>query len=287
MPGRLHATNSWRPETGKEIRIFGLQGWTARRYRDAVLDQHEPIWTARSQLVRRNWLPLAAGAVAMAMAMAMAMTVGLLGLLFARSRTDAGEVAQYVVALLAMLAASGTGWEGFVLVHGTVPLAVGRGLRKELEEITEPRDPVRTDRPGGRASGDGKAPPGLRLEDVAFGYPAGGPLVFAGLNLALARTCMRDDPLLVVLDEPTASLDPVSEYEVFRRHVTLARGLGRAHGTVTVVSHRSRPCAWPTRSSCCRKAPSSRRAPTPNSWRAAGRTYARMYQQDSYTSSRA
>ncbi|MEV8545953.1 ABC transporter ATP-binding protein [Streptomyces sp. NPDC051572] len=164
-----------RPETGKEIRIFGLQAWTARRYRDAVLDQNEPIWTARNQIVWSNWLPLAAGAAAM--------TVGLLGLLFARARTDAGEVAQYLVALLAMLAAGSAGWEGFALVHGTVPLAVERGLRKELEEITEPRDPARTDRLDGPAPGDGKAPPGLRFEGVAFGYPGRGTPVLAGLNL--------------------------------------------------------------------------------------------------------
>lgn len=50
---------------------------------------------------------------------------------------------------------------------------------------------------------------------------------------------MRDDPLLVVLDEPTAVLDPLSEYEVFQRQVVLAREMGARWGTVTViVSHR-------------------------------------------------
>ncbi|MBR7831790.1 ABC transporter ATP-binding protein [Actinospica durhamensis] len=58
-------------------------------------------------------------------------------------------------------------------------------------------------------------------------------------KVALARACMRTDPLLVVLDEPTASLDPPSEHAVFQRHAALARELGAAHGTVTiVVSHR-------------------------------------------------
>lgn len=58
-------------------------------------------------------------------------------------------------------------------------------------------------------------------------------------KLALARTCMLPDPLLVVLDEPTASLDPRSEYEVFQQHVAQARQLAERHGTITViVSHR-------------------------------------------------
>lgn len=58
-------------------------------------------------------------------------------------------------------------------------------------------------------------------------------------KVALARACMRTAPLLVVLDEPTASLDPPSEHAVFQRHARLARELGASHGTVTVVvSHR-------------------------------------------------
>ncbi|WP_034264128.1 ABC transporter ATP-binding protein [Actinospica robiniae] len=58
-------------------------------------------------------------------------------------------------------------------------------------------------------------------------------------KIALARACMRTDPLLAVLDEPTASLDPPSEHAVFQRHAALARELGASHGTVTIiVSHR-------------------------------------------------
>jgi ATP-binding cassette subfamily B protein len=51
-------------------------------------------------------------------------------------------------------------------------------------------------------------------------------------RLALARTFMRDAPILV-LDEPTASLDARAEYEVFRRFRELARGR-----TVLLISHR-------------------------------------------------
>jgi ABC-type multidrug transport system fused ATPase/permease subunit len=58
-------------------------------------------------------------------------------------------------------------------------------------------------------------------------------------KMALARACMRSAPLLVVLDEPTASLDPPSEHAIFQRHARLARTLGASLGTITVVvSHR-------------------------------------------------
>ncbi|MEU0383212.1 ABC transporter ATP-binding protein [Streptomyces chartreusis] len=58
-------------------------------------------------------------------------------------------------------------------------------------------------------------------------------------KLALARGMMRPDPLLLVLDEPTASLDPEAEYRLFERYAAAARRLGARTGGVTVlVSHR-------------------------------------------------
>jgi ABC-type multidrug transport system fused ATPase/permease subunit len=58
-------------------------------------------------------------------------------------------------------------------------------------------------------------------------------------RLALARGLMREAPLLVVLDEPTASLDAPTESALFDRYAAVARELGEAHGTITLlVSHR-------------------------------------------------
>lgn len=51
-------------------------------------------------------------------------------------------------------------------------------------------------------------------------------------KIALARAFMRDAPILV-LDEPTASLDARSEYEVFQRFRALTRGR-----IVLLISHR-------------------------------------------------
>ncbi|MEX2080844.1 MAG: ABC transporter ATP-binding protein [Dehalococcoidia bacterium] len=65
-------------------------------------------------------------------------------------------------------------------------------------------------------------------------------------KLALARGFMRDDALLLVLDEPTAALDAETEHALFERYAAAAQG-GRngngghpaANGRITVlVSHR-------------------------------------------------
>lgn len=58
-------------------------------------------------------------------------------------------------------------------------------------------------------------------------------------KLALSRSMMRDAPLLLVLDEPTASLDAESEHLLFQRYVQAARRTRQIAGTVTLlVSHR-------------------------------------------------
>ncbi|HTW97776.1 MAG TPA: ABC transporter ATP-binding protein [Acidimicrobiales bacterium] len=77
--------------------------------------------------------------------------------------------------------------------------------------------------------------------DTLVGSYVGGRGLSGGQwqRLALARGLMRDEPLLVVLDEPTASLDALSEARLFRSYRAAAAGLGRRNGTITLlVSHR-------------------------------------------------
>ena len=58
-------------------------------------------------------------------------------------------------------------------------------------------------------------------------------------KLALSRGFMREEPLLLVLDEPTAALDAETEHALFERFAAAARGTDATNGRVTIlVSHR-------------------------------------------------
>jgi ATP-binding cassette subfamily B protein len=58
-------------------------------------------------------------------------------------------------------------------------------------------------------------------------------------KLALSRGFMREDPLLLVLDEPTAALDAETEHALFERFADAARADVATNGRVTIlVSHR-------------------------------------------------
>ncbi|WP_168207529.1 ABC transporter ATP-binding protein [Microlunatus elymi] len=58
-------------------------------------------------------------------------------------------------------------------------------------------------------------------------------------RLALARAFMRTRPLLMMLDEPTAALDPEAEQAIYEQYARTAKQLAAETGAVTVlVSHR-------------------------------------------------
>ena len=72
-------------------------------------------------------------------------------------------------------------------------------------------------------------------------WPSGVEISFGQWQkLSLARGFMRDRPLLLVLDEPTAALDAETEHALFERYSAAARGAAeRASGCITIlVSHR-------------------------------------------------
>ena len=78
-------------------------------------------------------------------------------------------------------------------------------------------------------------------------WPSGVEVSFGQWQkLALARGFMRDNPLLLVLDEPTAALDAETEHALFERYAAAARGArhdgssGNSRpGQITIlISHR-------------------------------------------------
>jgi ATP-binding cassette subfamily B protein len=101
----------------------------------------------------------------------------------------------------------------------------------------EPAVVEAVDRAGARDVIDGFAA-GL---DTQLGptWPGGVEVSFGQWQkLALARGFMRDDPLVLVLDEPTAALDAETEHALFEHYAAGARG-GAAEGRITIlVSHR-------------------------------------------------
>jgi ATP-binding cassette subfamily B protein len=86
-----------------------------------------------------------------------------------------------------------------------------------------------------------RLPSGLETQ-LGPTWPGGVEVSFGQWQkLALARGFMRDRPLLLVLDEPTAALDAETEHALFEQYATAARGdrADKVGGRITIlVSHR-------------------------------------------------
>ena len=114
---------------------------------------------------------------------------------------------------------------------------VGLGDVPRLDD--EPAVRTAVDR-GGAADVIARLSAGL---DTQLGptWPSGVELSFGQWQkLALARGFMRDQPLVLILDEPTAALDAETEHALFERYAAAARGTGEGDGgRITIlVSHR-------------------------------------------------
>ncbi|GGQ59994.1 ATP-binding cassette domain-containing protein [Couchioplanes azureus] len=101
------------------------------------------------------------------------------------------------------------------------------------------------DRVAVRAAIDRAGAPVLQGLGTRLGAAFGGvePSLGQWQRLALARSLMREvsgdrAPVCVVLDEPTAALDPLAEHELFRHFVDQLGRARRAGAVTVVVSHR-------------------------------------------------
>lgn len=114
--------------------------------------------------------------------------------------------------------------------------AVGLGDVARLDD--EGAVAVAVDR-AGAADVVERLPSGLQTQ-LGPTWPGGVEVSFGQWQkLALARGFMRDVPLLLVLDEPTAALDAETEHALFERYTTAGRNGHGSDGLITIlVSHR-------------------------------------------------
>ena len=113
--------------------------------------------------------------------------------------------------------------------------AVGLGHLPRLDE--RPAAETAVDRAGANDVIDRLA---LGLDTQLGATWEGGAEVSFGQwqKLALARGFMRDEPLLLVLDEPTAALDAETEHALFERFADAARADTDSGRVTVLVSHR-------------------------------------------------
>ncbi len=124
----------------------------------------------------------------------------------------------------------GAVFQDFVRYQFTAAENIGVGNPPYVEDRARIAEAARL---GGAASLVEALPQGL--DTVLGGWFEAGHDISAGQwqKLAVARAFMRDDAELLILDEPTASIDAEAEHELFQRFQALA-----ADRTAIVISHR-------------------------------------------------
>lgn len=126
-------------------------------------------------------------------------------------------------------------FQDFGRYHTTVAESIGLGDLPNLADAAMLAAAIR------EADGEvllDRLPQGLETQ---LGRQFGGVELSEGQwqKIALARAGMRTRPVLLLLDEPTASLDAPSEHAIFQRYMSRARTVAPSTGLITViVSHR-------------------------------------------------
>jgi ATP-binding cassette subfamily B protein len=125
-------------------------------------------------------------------------------------------------------------FQDFFRFEFTAQRSVGLGDLPRLDD--EPAVARAVERAGAVDVVD-RLPEGLRSQ-LGPTWPDGHELSFGQWQkIALSRGYMRDEPLLMVLDEPTAALDAETEHQLFSSYAEAARHTG-VGGITILVSHR-------------------------------------------------
>ncbi|WP_345395077.1 ABC transporter ATP-binding protein [Nonomuraea salmonea] len=128
------------------------------------------------------------------------------------------------------------GFQDFVKYEFTAQETIGIG---DLARMNDPESLRAATRRGGATDVLAELPAGSATQ---LGRRFAGGVDLSGgqwQRLALARAFMRPRPLLLVLDEPTAALDPEAEHALFERFAAASSRTTRHNGGITVlVSHR-------------------------------------------------
>lgn len=126
-------------------------------------------------------------------------------------------------------------FQDFARYEVTLAMAVGVG---DINQMDSPGAIARAIDQGMAREVVDKLPCG---EQTQLGTELGGVNLSEGQwqRVALARSAMRETPLLCLLDEPTAALDAKNEEMIFRHLTRRSQALAAASGAITViVSHR-------------------------------------------------